>query len=367
MLIDIPVTWKRSSSMFQAPPSSPLRLLVGLLALSGFTPFAAAQAMDPFFADRYTFVDLGSVPGVPPLYGGLTLKFNDLNTLLIGGNANDKPGALYSITVIRDAENHISGFSGEAVRFADAAWNDGGVVYGPNSVLFLARWPINQLGQTRPGSTITDTIIDLAPFGVEESLSALQFVPPGYRGAGRLKFVTWELGQWLDVVITPVAGGTFGIVSITDVPDSRITGGPEGFVYVPPGSPSFEGEAMLVSEFSAGNIVAYDVDEQANPIVSTRRLFVSGLEGAEGAFLDPMTGDFLFSTFGGGDRVVAVRGLARPCRPDYNGDGRLNSQDFFDILSDFFASDPTADYNADNLLNTQDIFDYLNDFFTGCP
>jgi len=31
-----------------------------------------------------------------------------------------------------------------------------------------------------------------------------------------------------------------------------------------------------------------------DPIVATRRLFVSGLDGAEGAYLDPLTGDYLF-------------------------------------------------------------------------
>jgi hypothetical protein len=41
-------------------------------------------------------------------------------------------------------------------------------------------------------------------------------------------------------------------------------------------------------------------------------VFISGLDGAEGALLDPVTGDFLFSTFGGGSRVIAVRGFAAP-------------------------------------------------------
>lgn len=353
--------------MFSFVRARAVMALAGCSAFWAAVPSVCAQSMDPFYADRYTFVDLGPIDGVPPFYGGLTLKFDDSNTLLIGGDANNSPGAIYSISVVRDAENHITGFSGTAKRFCDGAFNDGGVVYGPNSVLFLARWPENSLGQTRPGSTVTDSIIDLKQFGVENSISALQFVPPGYRAAGRLKFVTWEGGQWWNVVITPVAGGTFGITSMTEVTTARLGGGPEGFVYVPPGSPSFEGEAMLVSEFSNGNVVAYDVDDQGNPIVDTRRLFVIGLEGAEGAFIDPLTGDFLFSTYGGGDRVVVVRGLNRPCRPDYNGDSRLNSQDFFDLLSDFFSNDFTADYNADNLLNSQDIFDYLADYFNGCP
>lgn len=39
---------------------------------------------------------------------------------------------------------------------------------------------------------------------------------------------------------------------------------------------------------------------------------MTGLSGAEGAAIDPLTGDFLFSTFGGGDRVIVVRGFAAP-------------------------------------------------------
>ena len=39
------------------------------------------------------------------------------------------------------------------------------------------------------------------------------------------------------------------------------------------------------------------------------------LDGAEGAFLDPVTGDSLFSTFGGGNRVIVVRGFAAADHP----------------------------------------------------
>ena len=41
--------------------------------------------------------------------------------------------------------------------------------------------------------------------------------------------------------------------------------------------------------------------------------------GADGAFIDPLTGDFLFSTFGGGDRVIVVRGFARTLPPPVAG------------------------------------------------
>ncbi|MBC7772585.1 MAG: hypothetical protein H7210_08845 [Pyrinomonadaceae bacterium] len=55
------------------------------------------------------------------------------------------------------------------------------------------------------------------------------------------------------------------------------------------------------------------------------------------------------------------------CPCDWNDDDFLNSQDFFDFLSAFFAGE--ADFNADGFTNSQDFFDFLSCFFappTGC-
>jgi len=54
------------------------------------------------------------------------------------------------------------------------------------------------------------------------------------------------------------------------------------------------------------------------------------------------------------------------CEGDFNADFVVNSQDFFDFLTAFFAGDPTADFNADGAIDSRDFFDFLDRLFAGC-
>ena len=283
-------------------------LLVAISTVSAQS--ARAQVIDPFYAGDYTIIFQGPIPSVPNAHGGITFKFDDPNTLLVCGGAESTGGAIYSIGVTRDADGHINGFTGDAVQVATAVNCDGGLAYGPGNVLFYARWPSNELGQIKPGSAITDKVIDVAARGVEDALSVLNFVPPGFPGEGNLKMSTWDLGQWNNATLAPDGTGTFDLATLTAIPASRAPGGPEGILYVPTTSPLFAMHSVLILAWTRGTVDAYEVDANGDPVISTGQLFMSSPDPnlPEGVAQDPVSGDLVFGTLPG-PNVVIVSGF----------------------------------------------------------
>ncbi len=275
------------------------------------TQSAFAQTLAPAFSTDYSVFDLGSIAGVPGPFGGLTFKAGDPNVLLLGGSANDGLGAIYEVGLVRDIDQHITGFSGTPSLFSTAPFIDGGLQHGPGGVLFFTGYPNNTLGQIKPGSSIPDRIDTLT--GVGASVGALAFVPAGFAGAGDFKLVSYNTGQFYSATLTPDGSGTYSVGSVVE--ELTLSGGPEGLIYIDGTNPVFGVDHMLVSEYGAGSVGAYEIDSNGNPILSSRQDFLTGLTGVEGALVDPLTGDFLFSTFGGGNRIIQVQGFVVPEQP----------------------------------------------------
>lgn len=339
---------------------------IGWALASMATGSVSAQTVDPAYECAYQIGDIGSPPGVPANLGGLVFKAGDPNTLLIGGAANQAGAAIYEVGLVRDAENRVIGYAGPAQVYASAPNIDGGLFYGPDNVLFFSRYSMNSVGQILPGSTAPDKDIGLSALGFTASVGAMTMVPEGFGGAGRLKVFPYNSGVWHDAELTPDGLGTFDI----SAPQTAISlgGGPEGIVYVEAGATLFPAESVLISEFSLGTIASYQVDLNGDPVPGTRAVFISGLSGAEGGTRDPVTGDFLFSTYGGGNRVLVVRGFTPDCDSvaNFNRDCVVNIFDVFAFLEAYTTQDPSTDVNGDTVINVFDVFGFLTLYADGC-
>ena len=185
------------------------------------------------------------------------------------------------------------------------------MTFGPGGVLFFTGFPNNTLGEIKSGSVTPDKTINLSGLSpaVASSVGSLGFVPTGFADAGGAKILSYNGGGWYNMTLTPDGSGTFNVaVSLVNTPG----GGPEGIAYVSGANAGFGADSVLVDEYSNGVVASYKIDGSADPILASRQVFLQGLAGAEGAVIDPLTGDFIFSTFGGGNQVVVVSGFEAP-------------------------------------------------------
>ncbi|HYD01020.1 MAG TPA: GC-type dockerin domain-anchored protein [Phycisphaerales bacterium] len=343
------------------------------------------QVVQAPFDTSYTVTDLGTPPGVTPSFGGICFKPGDNNTLLIGGSAAAAGGAIYQIGVLRGAGNVITGWAGDAVLLSTAQNIDGGlcVIPGSGGTLLFTAWPNNSMGQVLPGGTEPAQYESLTDFGVASSTGSCQFVPAGFPGAGNLVVTSYTSGDFYILPLT--ASETAGLYTPGAVSASvaNTGGGPEGVTYVPASSPVFgTTPSMLVCRYNNSEVTAYDVGSMGEPVVETARPFITGVLGAEGGCIDPLTGSFLFSTYGGGNRVLLVGGFGpQDCGPADLGqtggtagaDGVLDNNDFVVFIDYFFAHNNLADMGstggvagADGAWDNNDFVVFIDRFFIGC-
>ncbi len=267
---------------------------------------ATGVVIQPPYTSGYVACALGNFTGLPNGIGAITFKRDDPNTLLVATNVTSYPGMIYSVPVQRNADNHIIGVNNPGTLFATASYVDSGMAYGPGNILFYSRWPVNEIGEIKPGSVSTDKVIALSSLGFPSAVSGLNFVPDGFPYAGELKLVAYQTGDWYAAELSPEADGTYSIATITK--KAKISNYNEAFTYVPTSSPQFpDYSAMLVAEYYNGVISAYTLDSESNPVPNSRSTFLSGIFYIKGSVIDPLTGDLIFTTRGA--RVTAVRGF----------------------------------------------------------
>ncbi|MBC7773345.1 MAG: hypothetical protein H7210_12685 [Pyrinomonadaceae bacterium] len=129
-----------------------------------------------------------------------------------------------------------------------------------------------------------------------------------------------------------------------------------------------------------GGIVFHLDGIRNGEVVASDTITISNLGGRDNVAIDTMSvsgatfdSARIYATWGDGysaprliidDLTLTPAGTG--CAADFNDDTVVNSQDFFDFLTAFFASAPNADFNNDGFINSQDFFDFLAAFFTGC-
>jgi hypothetical protein len=278
-------------------------------------PAGADAQIAAQYAMYYSAYDLGAPPGVPDPLGGTTILASDPNTLLIAGGSEGAEGAIYKVGVTRDACNHIIGFTGSSSVYATTPYVDANLVYSSSQLLLYSEWPMYTLAQLAGGTTTPSRETDLRtlgmPYAGDEGPGGVGFVPTGLGAAGQLRLVTWPAGNWFHVTTAPDSG-ELAVSAITQT--VTLPNNPGGMAYVPAGSPGFTQQAVIVAEWTTNDRVAvYDVDDSGDPIVATRREFFSAFPRPWGAYFEPLTGDYLFLSWGtGDDHVFIVQGFVPP-------------------------------------------------------
>ncbi len=289
-----------------------------------------ALEIGALFESDYTCAHVGFLlqADVPYPQGGLAFSPDDPSTLLVVGGAGQQDAGLYTVGVLRDDDCHIAALTG-GQKIAGVEYARG-VTVGPGGALFfsLGHFPFGEeevvtgLARMETGKTTPDEVVNLEDLGVTQVAAGIGFLPDGSPGAGGLAITTQPLATEIDPGVwysVELGGGGVGPLDVLGVTERTTFADPVSFVFVRAGSPKFQKDAVLVTEYLPRAIYAHDVDPDGAPGVTKGPLLTvppnAGPQDSplspSGTVIDPVTGDLLVVLLEQ-EMVVAVRGFAPP-------------------------------------------------------
>ena len=288
-----------------------IRKAAALLWVVGTLAAARAETIGAAFSGIYNLTTIAPPAGLVSSYytGGLVFESGDPNVLLFGMYADSAAGRILAVDVTRDSVTQgVTGFTGSASTDSSSPYIDAGLTYGPGGYLFFTA-TTNTIGEIKPGSTSPDYTVSLP--GVTASTGGLDFIPAGFGSAGNAAITSYNGESICSATVALQGDGSYAFGTCTDTVSLSST--VEGIQYVSAGTPGFSANSVLInfySPYGSGSVVAYQVDSNGMPILSTARSFITGLQEAEGITLDPVTGDILADPVDGANAQWIVASAA---------------------------------------------------------
>jgi probable HAF family extracellular repeat protein len=346
---------------------------------------AAGMATVPVTQNFHgTVWSAGGITEVPPLDGRTQSVVFDVGA---GGRAI---GTSFSLGALNEgAFAFDNGAVTDLGAFQARATGAGGAVVGSLALTIAGQGLVDHACVLNSGSTLP---VDLGTLGGTSSRALAMSGGPqamivgvsqiagdvGTHAAAWIGGVGHDLGTLGGIrSCANAVNGTGQVAGVSDL----ASGMPRAFVFGVDGAGSVTSRTDL-GAFPAGSSAANGINDAGEVVgISDARAFVwwEGRMRDLNALIPPASGWRLESaqSINAGGMIVGrgyINGLpqaflltpATSCAADFNIDGVVNSQDFFDYLGQFFLSSPAGDFNADTLVNSQDFFDFLNAFFAGC-
>lgn len=119
-------------------------------------------------------------------------------------------------------------------------------------------------------------------------------------------------------------------------------------------------------DFAQNRIISVSITDLATAATTTVAPEGWFLGGGAASEL-PIPSGVRFFVGGGAGNIMAWDNLVLgppPCPCEWNADGILNSQDFYDFVNAFFAGE--ADFNGDGATTSKDFFAFIQCLFAGC-